>query len=502
VDPLKRDEAVTQALAIVLAQFSERARESLLAFTLFTKNDYEINWHHAKLCEKLDDFANGKIKRLIVSMPPRHGKSELVSRRLPAFILGRLPNSQIIAASYGADLAARMNRDVQRIMESDHYADLFPKSTLNESNVRSAAQGTALRNSDIFEIVNHAGVYRSAGVGGAITGMGANFAIIDDPIKNQEEADSITYRDKVWDWYTSTLYTRLEKEGSVLLTMTRWHEDDLAGRLINLSKADPESDQWEVFEFPAIKDSEENPDDPRALDEALWPGKYDNKRLAKIKATAGSRVWNALYQQRPSALEGGIIKRSWIKFYRELPGRLNEQIQSWDATFKDTKKADFVCGTVWARWQADKYLITEVRGRMDIVSTIQAILTTSARYPKAYAKLVEDKANGPAIISLMKGKVPGLIPIEPEGSKEARLSAVAPDFEAGNVWFPHPDIAPWIHDFIEELVNFPNAKNDDRVDSLTQGLLRLQNAYKNEFSKEMIPDKIKSIASSLGRAEW
>lgn len=495
---INRDEVVTLALTLALDKFADRARKGLLAFTLFTKNDYEVNWHHAKLCEKLDKFARGEIKRLIVSMPPRHGKSELVSRRLPAFIFGVNPNAQIIATSYGSELATRMNRDVQRIMTMPHYQRLFPKTKLNETKVRTTAEGGALRNADMFEIVGHGGVYRASGVGGAITGMGANFAIIDDPIKNQEEADSITYREKVWDWYTSTLFTRLEKSGSVLLTMTRWHEDDLAGRLLKLAKSDPEADQWEVFEFPALKETENNPEDPRPVGEALWPEKYNVQRLAQIKATAGTRVWNALYQQRPSALEGGIIRRSWIKFYKELPGRLDDCIQSWDMAFKETKKSDFVVGHVWARAGANKYLIAETRDRMDIVATISAVLMLTARFPKSFAKLVEGKANGPAVIQLLKDKVPGLIEVEPEGSKESRLSAVAPEFEAGNIYLPDPGIAPWIHDYVEELVNFPNATHDDRVDATSQALLRLRTAGM-DFSKELVPNKITSITAAISR---
>jgi len=184
----------------------------------------------------------------MVFMPPRHGKSELVSRRFPAFALGRDPNTRIIACSYGATLAARLNRDIQRIIDTPGYLSLFPSTRLYGENVRTRAQGTYLRNSDIFEIVGHAGFCASAGVGGAITGMGFDIGIIDDPIKNQEEAESITYRNMVWEWYGSTFYTRAEKDAIILLTMTRWHQDDLAGRLLN----DAGGDKWTVLSFPAL----------------------------------------------------------------------------------------------------------------------------------------------------------------------------------------------------------------------------------------------------------
>jgi len=198
----------------------EQARRGMLRFAQYTFDGYVTNWHHALVCDALDQLIAGTIKRLIVLMPPRHGKSELVSRRLPAYILGRDPNARIIATSYSADLASRMNRDVQRIIDSEAYRELFPASRLWGKNIRAGAGSTYLRNSDLFEIVGAGGVYRSAGVGGGITGMGFDFGIIDDPIKNRQEANSKVYRDSLWDWFTSTFYTRQEKDARILVTMT------------------------------------------------------------------------------------------------------------------------------------------------------------------------------------------------------------------------------------------------------------------------------------------
>ena len=259
----------------------EKARRSLLGFTTYTYPDYQVNWHHKVLCGYLDHFVSGEIKRLMVFMPPRNGKSELVSRRLPAFILGKDPNASIIATSYTADLASMMNRDTQRIIDDDKYAELFPKTTLFGSNVRTVAKGSYLRNSDIFEVVGHKGVYKSAGVGGAITGMGCVYGIIDDPIKNRAEAESLTYRKALRDWYTSTFYTRLEKDARVLITLTRWHEDDLAGRLLKLAQECPDADQWTVVNFPAIAEDTRHHDDTRNTGEPLWPDKYPLKELMK-----------------------------------------------------------------------------------------------------------------------------------------------------------------------------------------------------------------------------
>lgn len=277
----------------------ERARRNLARFTSYTYSDYQANWHHLKLCEYLERWAFGDIDRLMVFMPPRNGKSELVSRRLPAYLFGKEPDASIIACSYGSDLASRMNRDVQRIIDSPEYYELFPNTTLNGSNVRTTAKGSYLRNSDIFEIVDHKGVYKSSGVGGAITGMGMKYGIIDDPYKNRQDANSETIRNGIWDWYVSTFYTRLEKGGKILITLTRWHEDDLAGKLLRIAENDPTADQWTVLEFPAIAEGELHSDDQRKEGEALWPDKYPLEELYKIKSTVGSYEWNALFQQRP-----------------------------------------------------------------------------------------------------------------------------------------------------------------------------------------------------------
>ena len=475
----------------------DNAREKLIDFSTYTYPEYQVNWHHRTLCDYLDRFVSGEIKRLMVFLPPRNGKSELVSRRLPAFILGKDPNASIIATSYTADLASMMNRDTQRIIDDEKYLELFPETTLFGSNVRTVAKGSYLRNSDIFEVVGHKGVYKSAGVGGAITGMGCVYGIIDDPILNRAEAESLTYRKALWDRYTSTFYTRLEKDARVLITLTRWHEDDLAGRLLKLAKECPDADQWVVVNFPAIAEDNRHSDDIRNTGEPLWPDKYPLKELLKMKATMGSYEWNALMQQRPSVAGGNILKREWWKYWQmpgqdlppvtvklpdgefilvypeNLPLHFDEQIQSWDMAFKDTKISAYVVGQAWGRKGADKYLLDQIRDKLDFVKTIQAVRTLTSKWPKAMAKLVEDKANGPAVISALKREITGLIEVKPDGSKEARAYAVSPQIEAGNVYLPHPMIYGWVNDFIEEMTNFPNGTYKDQVDTLTQALTRL-----------------------------
>ena len=453
----------------------ERARKGLLAFTLTTFPDYEVNWHHYEVCKVLNRFAAGKIKRLIVCMPPRHGKSQLVSRQLPAFILGQNPRAKIIATSYSADLASMMNRDVQRIIDSKRYREIFPQTVLNSSNTRTLS-GAWMRNSDVFETVGYGGVYRSAGVGGGITGQGGNFIIVDDPIKNREEADSLTYREKLWHWYTSTLYTRLEKEACILITVTRWHEDDLVGRLLALAKADPKADQWGMISLPAIAEGKTAStllEDPREIDEPLWPNKYSLERLAVVKASLGTRDWNALFQQRPAPDAGMIIKKDWWQYYLTPPPAFDQVVQSWDLAFTGSKTSDFVVGVVLGKVGANIYLLDMVRDRLTFTESIAAIKRLTAKWPNATAKYVEQAANGFALIDSLKKEVGGLIPVKPTSSKVSRVNSVSPGIEAGNLYLPSPSIAPWVQYVVDEWTNFPAGTNDDIVDAMSQGITKL-----------------------------
>lgn len=462
-----------------------RARRGLLAFTLYTKPGYNVGWHHRELCRKLNAFARGEIKRLMVFMPPRHGKSELVSRRLPAFILGKDPNAKIIAASHTADLANAMNRDVQKIIDSEKYLEIFPETRLSGENVRTLTYGSWLRNSEEFEVVGFEGAYKCAGVGGALSGRGGNFLLLDDPIKDNEQAQSLTYREKLWDWYNTVFATRAEKDAGILITLTRWHEDDLAGRLLALAKSDPEADQWEVVNFPAIKDLVENEADEREEGEALWPWKYPIEKLKTIRATAGSRVFNGLYQQRPSAEEGDILKREWmLKRYKYLPelhkGRWSNLLVSADLRFKkDENSGDWVVYQVWARVGAQIYFLGESRGRWGFTKSVTEFQKISASSPignfKSPLKLVENKANGPALEDALSSKISGIVLVEPDGGKLARVNAVTPLWEAGNIWLPDDSIYPAMPAIVEEWVNFgPGCKFDDRADTMSQALVRFQ----------------------------
>jgi predicted phage terminase large subunit-like protein len=416
--------------------------------------------HLDVLDETLMKVSRGELKRVIVTMPPRHGKSERVSRKFPAWHIGRNPNDEVILASYSIDLSRGFSRIARDTLMA--HSDLFGVKV--DKNNQSA---------ESWGIEGYRGGLHAAGVGGPITGKGARIAIIDDPVKNAEEADSETMREKIWEWYTSTLYTRLTPDGRIIIVMTRWHEDDLVGRLLKKEQEEIESgshqgERWTVINFPAI--AEENDFLGREAGEPLWPQYgFDLARLEQIKADVGSRVFNALYQQRPSAAEGQLFKRGWWRYYKVLP-KLARKIISIDATFKDSDTSDFVSIQVWGKRGADMYLIDRVKDRMDFVTTIQAVRNIVAKHPDASMKLIEDKANGSAIISMLRREIGGIIPVNPAGGKVARAYAVSPHIEAGNVYLP--ENKPWVHDFVEECAAFPNGQHDDDVDAMTQALNR------------------------------
>lgn len=498
INPL--EEAEKSLKELLEEEFRARAAQDLAAFTVYTKPNYKVAKFHRLLSNTLNRFARGEINRLIVMAPPRHGKSELVSRRLPSYILGNNPDAEIIACSYSADLASRMNRDVQRIMDSQSYIDIFPETRLFSSNVRSVANGTWLRNSDMFEVVGRKGVYRSAGIGGGITGMGADFAIIDDPIKDAAQAESKTYRDGVWEWYLTTLYSRLETKGSILLTLTRWHHDDMAGRLIELSER-PGGEKWTILAYPALKEEHpySDPGDTRQEGESLWPGKYDQKRMLEMKSAVGTRVFTSLWGQRPTLEAGGIIKRAWIKFWKELPARFDEIGHSWDLSNKEGESNDYSVGQVWGRQGGNFYLIDQVRGKMGFPEEVSAIKSLRGKHARYQFILIEQKGNGYAVIQHLQNEIPGIVPFDPKSSKGERLSSVSPLFEAGNVFYPDPSIAPWVHDNIEELIVFPGGKHDDTVDCTSQVLIRFQGRVSGVFTDAY--SKLSPTMSSTVRKE-
>ena len=438
-------------------------------------------WKRAKhldlLCHVLEEVAKGNILRVIITLPPRHGKSETTSKHFPAWFLGKYPDEDVILTSYAADLAEDHSRKAREILR-EYGESIFGISLSSDSSAVNR-----------WGIEGHRGGLIAAGVGGPITGRGAKVAIIDDPFKGPEDSHSPTQRQKVINWYKSVLRTRLAPGGAIIVMHTRWHEEDLVGYLLNGDGGDDESDRenWVVINLPAIAEE----DDPlgREPGEPLWPERFPLEELNKLRRAAGSYYWAALYQQRPSPEGGGMLRRNWWKFYRVAP-RFEEMIQTWDCAFKDEGDTSYVVGQVWGRVGADKYLVDQVRDKMDLPATMRAIYSLSNRWPNTRAKLIEDKANGTAVIQMLNRKIPGLIPIEPAGGKIVRARAVSPEIESGNVYLPDPEIAPWVHDFIEECAAFPSGRHNDQVDAMTQALNWLA-----EHARGIDP----SLGQALGR---
>ena len=438
------------------------ARNNLLSFISVTYKDYKIGWVHQEICETLDlflkDLIDGKRPRLIITMPPRSGKSEIVSRRFPAYFLGKYPDLSIISVSYSATLAEDFCRDVQRIIDSDEYKAIFPNTKLSDKKDKNYK-----RTSDIFEIVDHKGVYCSAGVGGGITGKGCDILIIDDPIKNRQEANSENTRKKIFDWYSSTAYTRLSPIGGVIMMCTRWHLDDLIGKVLSDKNQKP----FHVISYPAIAEHDEP---HRKQGEALHPERFSLEILNEIKSTLSASDWLSLYQQRPTPEGGAIFEVSKLRYFDESsePKRFDQIVGSWDMTFKENKTSDFVVGQLWGRKGSEFYLLDMARDRMDFVKTLKVFINFANKHKNCNCWLVEDKANGTAIISTLKKHISGIIPITPKESKQERAYAITPYLEAGNIFFPKNQ--KFTKDLEEEMLQFPAGVHDDTVDSMTQAL--------------------------------
>ena len=450
---------VTRAEAATELLRRREARRSLLSFIRYINPDYIVSDFAIQVCAELerflDDCLAGLRPLLILEAPPQHGKSDMVSRYLPAFIFGHYPDLRLAGLSYAKDLASYMNRDVQKIMMSQPYAVLFPKSCLNAKRVVTVEE-EAKRNSETFELIGAKGSYVGQGVGGPLTGKRVDIGIIDDPIKNSKEALSPTVKESIWKWYGSTFLTRLSKNSGHIIMATRWATDDLSGRVL---AANPKARR---LSFPAINDK----------GEPLVPDLHPLEKLLETKQALGDYFWSAMYQGSPKTLGGAIFKDLGVRYYlpKDLPTKFDKVIQSWDMTFKDSEGSDYVAGQVWAKAGANTYLLHEVRERMGFTASKQAVKNMTARYPDARRKLIEDKANGPAILDSLKAEISGMVAIEPDGSKIARAHACTAEWEAGNVWLPHPDIAPWVREFVEEVTTFPAAANDDRVDAMSQAL--------------------------------
>jgi len=482
---MKRDKELDAALAKLSA--IHEAQNNLLGFAKYTGasngKEFIANWHHELICRKLDQFVNGNIKRLMIFTRPQVGKSELTSRKLPAYILGKNPNARIIATSYSPTLAESMNRDVQKLIDGDEYKDIFPNTQLSGKNIVTVAYGNYKRNSQEFEIVDNYGSYRCAGTGQGITGMSADYIIIDDPLKSREEANSAVYREKSWSWYTDSLDTRKHNDTGIVLTCTRWHEDDLPARLLKQAKNDPEADQWEVIILPAEMDDIENkhPEDPRKTGEALWEAMHSSESQISTRRTVGAYTWEAMYQQRPTPKGGGhYFKRTQISttpgegFLEFIPADVEKWVRGWDlaATPEDERgDAAYTASVLIGKRKNGRFIVADVTNQQLSANDVEKTMYhTSAQDKAKYGygvtvKYPQDpgqagKAQAQRLASLLSGFN---VKYETEsGDKATRATPFAAQWQAGNV-----DIllAPWNEEYITQLEQFPSGKFKDMADA-------------------------------------
>ena len=422
---------------------AEAARRWLASFCALLDPSYSPARHTSVICDHLERLERGEIDRLAMFMPPRHSKTYHVSQRFPAWYLGRNPNHQLILASYGAELAESNSRVVRNLLNDQRYP----------FDVRVATDSSAVGRWG----TDSKGVVIAAGVGGAMTGFGAHLLVIDDPVKGREEADSETYRERAWEWYAEVARTRLMPGGKIVACQTRWHEDDLAGRIL-----DHGGDRWTVVEMPAV--------DPDG--QALWPEWFDMATLDDIKADIGSRAWTALYQQRPTAEEGGMFKRAWFtRRYAERP-RVNFKALILDSAWKLGVMNDY---SVIAEWSSDpsNYYVDDIwRDRVEMPD-LRDTLLSRAGMVQPNAIWIEDTSAGIAIIQELRRdtRLP-IIPVKVTAPFPARAAAVTPTCEAMKVVLPLG--ASWTQDFIDEHAAFPTGTHDDMVATTVIALTEFQ----------------------------
>lgn len=473
------------------AELYSQAREDILAFTVATKPDYKVNWHHQILADKLNAFARGEIRYLMVFMPPRHGKSELVSRKLPAFLHGLYPDSEIMAASYLSELASEMCIAAQETIDSPEYAQIFPDIIIQSpravytKGVRNTLQHT------IHDRVSgkRRGRYMANGVGGSFTGKGANFVLVDDPIKGREIADSLAFRERLWKFWLSDLYSRLEtslktgQKAQALVTLTRWHEDDLAGRLLSTMKKDPKAMQWEVLSLPAIKVDDSNPIDPRQVGQALWPARADIDKLEEIRATltaeGGARAWSSLYQQTPVPDDGVLFQPSHFELV-DIPTthKFTYKFATCDTAYKEKEQNDFHVFSLWGVVHTDLYLIDCFRKQIrstEAEAALCAFLSPHVGYGYR-GTWIEPKGHGIFLNQKLRGSkflIPGDRDVEEfysdrRSDKVARANNAVPHLATRTV-----KVSRSIRgrdELVSEALHFPNGTHDDFVDTLVDAL--------------------------------
>jgi len=455
-----------------------KARENFLSFVKCVWPEFIEGSHHRHIAQKFDDLASGKINRLIVNMPPRHTKSEFASYLLPAWMVGRNPKLKIIQVTHTGELAIRFGRKAKHLIDSDEYRKIF-ETTLQEDSKAAGRWETA-----------QGGEYFAAGVGGAITGRGADLLIIDDP-HSEQDALSSTALESAYDWYTSGPRQRLQPGGKIVCVMTRWSTKDLTGMLLAHQK-EAKSDQWDVVEFPAIMDHGPGKQKP------VWPEYWKLDELEKVKATLPVGKWNAQWMQKPTSEEGALIKREWWRRWKQdwIP-KLYHVIQSYDTAFLKKETADYSAITTWGVFYPDNdskpnlMLLDAIKERLEFPDLRRRALE-QYKYWKPETVIVEAKASGlPLTYELRQMNIPVVNFTPSRGNdKHMRVNSVAPLFESGMIWAPEQNFADEV---IEECAAFPHGDHDDLVDSMTQAVMRFRQGGFVQHPEDYIDEKTEPV---------
>lgn len=449
-------------LELRLAQLGirEKAITSFLEFCRYVWPEIIIGEHHRRIAKVFDRVIDGKCKRLIIAMPPRHGKSQMGSYLFPAYLMGRIPASKLIVGSHTAELAQRFGRMIRNLVEDDKYKELFPDIGLSVDS-KAAGRWNTKGGGEAYFI----------GKGGAMTGRGGDIVILDD-ILDEQDALSDTAMENTWEWYTSGPRQRLQPNGTIIIINTRWKTDDLTGRLLR-QQGQLKSDQWEILEFPAILPS----------GRALWPEYWDIEELEKVKVSIGLKKWNAQWQQQPTNDEGAILKRDWWRKWKfDEPPECEYTIQSYDTAYSKKETADYSVISTWGVFTFDAdsgpnlILLNVKRGRWDFPE-LKRIARAEYLYWNPDNVLIEAKATGtPLQQELRKIGIPVTM-YSPGGrrsgqDKVSRANAVAPLLESGMIWYPEG--LDWALEMVEECAAFPNGSNDDQVDSAIMAWARFR----------------------------
>lgn len=453
------NERLKLELRLSQLQAQDAARDSFFSYVKYMWPEAILGAHHKKMADAFDRIANGTLKRLIVNMPPRHTKSEFASFLLPSFLMGRDPRLQVIEATHTAELAVKFGRKVRDLMDTEKYEELFPAVKLKADSKAAGRWDTS-----------KGGSYFAVGVGGGMTGRGADLLVIDDP-HNEIDAMSDLALENAWDWYQSGPRTRLQPGGAIILVMTRWGTRDLTARLIK-AQTSHNADKWEVIEFPAIMPS----------GKPLWPEYWKLEELEAVRASLSVQKWNAMYQQQPTNDEGAILKREWWQRWdKDSPPAVDYMIQSYDTAYSKKETADYSVITTWGVFfpsmdeGANIILLGVKRGRWDFPE-LKRVALDEYRFWNPDNVLIEGKATGVTLQQELRRLGIPVTMYTPGGrrtgtDKISRANSVAPILESGLVWAPE---TAWAEELVEECAAFPNGDNDDMVDSTTMALMRFR----------------------------